>query len=255
MKDKFRSSKKRNFYIITCLTLFQLATVIWFSCVLTFYSIYIHLTNWSFFMSTIYLLLLLISDTIYYIFSSKKLEPLNYFIRNSFSKVVYPYCFLITIGFWGILLVGLIFSAETFTKSGAKISAFRVICNLHLHCGITIIMLIELFLNKRKEMKLTLESGIANTLIFISYIIMVCVAKYRFNKNAYVFMGNLGIFPIFLVGITIFVLLIICIFIYNAVSNRINREYIKNGNGNDNNLINEEEIPDDDSEFILGKEN
>ena len=226
MIEKIRNSKKLNYYVMTSLIIFQLGTIVWFCIELSFFSIYIHITNWSFCISSIYLFLTLICDTNSYFFSSNKLDNFSYFLRNSFSKIAYPYCFMITIGFWMILFIGLIFRTETFTKSGAKISTFRIICNFHLHFGITIIMFIELLLNKRGEMKLTLDSGIANTIIFICYTIMVCIAKYNFNKNAYFFMSKMSFLTIILVGSAIFCLLIGSIFIYNEVSNGINRKYI-----------------------------
>ena len=239
MIEKIRKYKKVNYSIMLILDLFQLGTIIWFSCALSFFSIYIHLTNWSFLLSSIYLFLAIICDTTKIIFSSTKLEKLNYFIRQSFSKVSYPYCFTITIGFWGILLIGLIFDTETFTKSGAKISTFRIISNLHLHLGITIIMLIELFLNEREEIKLSLGTSIMNVGILLAYITMVCIAKYGFNKNAYVFMKNLSIWLMICIGFAICGLLIGNFFIYKVISNRINRQYI-------NNLKNRKDLPEED---------
>ena len=249
MIEKIRKYKKVNYSIMLILNLFQLGTIIWFSYVLSFFSIYIHLTNWSFLLSSIYLFLAIICDTTKILFSSKKLEKLNYFIRQSFSKISYPYCFTITIGFWSIKLIGLIFDTVTFTKTGAKISSFRIISNLHLHLGITIIMLIELILNEREEIKLNVGTGIMNAGILLAYFTMVCIAKYRFNKNAYVFMENMSIWVMICIGLAIFGVLIGSFFIYKVISNIINRQYINNIK-NRKVLSEEETIPvnEDDEE-------
>lgn len=239
MIERIRKYKKVNYCIMLVLTLIQIGTFIWFSCVLSFLSIYIHITNWSFLLSTIYLILAIICDTSKIVFSSEKLEKLNYYTRNSFSKIAYPFNFMITMGFWGILLIGLIFSVETFTKEGAKISTFRIICNLHLHLGITIIMFAELFLVERIEMKLSLGTGITNLIIFLAYIIMVCIAKYIYNENAYVFMKNLNIWAMVGIGIAIFVVLVGSFFIYKVISNCINSQYIKN-------IKNRKELPEEE---------
>ena len=248
-----RIIKRLNYYIMLSLSLIQLGTIIWFCCILTFFSIYIHITNWSFAISSIYLFLTLFCDTSLYFFNSKKFENLNYFLRNSFAKVAYPYCFLITIGFWSIILIGLILGENTFTKKGATITAFRIILNLHLHLGITIIMFIELFLNKREEMKLSLNSWIANIGIFIVYCIMVSIAKYAFERNAYAFMENMGVLAVIGLAIVIFALLVGCVFLFNFISNRINRKYFNNNN--DDELKDEDEIinSDKDKEYILGE--
>ena len=243
MIEKIRKSEKLNYRIMSILIAFQICTAIWFSYILPFFSIYIHITNWSFIISTIYLILSFISDTNHYFFSVKKIEKLRYFVRNSFSKVAYPFCFMITIGFWGILLIGIIFDAETFTKNGAHISAFKIISNFHLHFGITIIMILDLIFNERREMKITFESLIINISIFAIYAAMVLIAKYIFNKNAYVFIGNIGFLPIIGVGVGIFGLLIGCILLFNTISNKLNK-CEKNIKYND--FIKEEEMPDND---------
>ena len=90
MIEKIRKNKKVNYFIMLVLTLLQLGMFIWFSCALSFIAIYIHLTCWSFLLSTIYLLLAIICDTSKIIFSSEKLEKLNHYIRNSFSTIAFP---------------------------------------------------------------------------------------------------------------------------------------------------------------------
>ena len=192
MIEKIRKNKKVNYFIMLVLTLLQLGMFIWFSCALSFIAIYIHLTCWSFLLSTIYLLLAIICDTSKIIFSSEKLEKLNHYIRNSFSTIAFPYNFMITIGFWGISLIGIIFGAETFTKEGTTLPTFYIIFNLHLHLGITIIMFVELLLNEREDIKLSLLNIIINTVLFIAYVIMIYILKYSLNINAYVFMENMN---------------------------------------------------------------
>ena len=244
MEKRIRPIKKLNYYIILGITLFQF-TVLSIMCILCIISkytrIFIHITNWSFFLSSIYLFSILACDTNLYLFSSKKLEKFNHFIRNTFSNIAFPYCFMITIGFWGILLIGIIIQSDTFTKSGTKITVARILFNLHLHLGITMIMITELLLTEREEVKLNWFSGIANTSIFIIYCIVVCVAKYKYHYYAYVFMENLNILWM-IIGIMIYRFLVGCFFIYMILSNKINRKSFK-------------VMEEDEDKNLLGNEN
>ena len=144
-------------------------------------------------------------------------------MRNSFSNVAFPYNFMITIGFWGILLFGIIFSSETFLKEGTEINFQMIFVNVHLHLGITIFMLIELFLYARDEVKLYWCSFISITVIYIIYGTFYCVLKYCFDIDPYLFTGKFKWWGILLIGISIYAVLIGCFFIYYAISNRINR--------------------------------
>lgn len=241
-----RRIKKLNYYLILGFSIFQLVFIIITSilCIINnHYQIFFHLTNWSFLLSSIYIISISICDTSLYFFSSKKLEKYYYFIKNSFSNIAFPYCFMITIGFWGILLVGLILQTQTFLKSGQEIGVRRILMNLYLHLGITVMMVVELFLNERDEAKLNWCSGIANTLIFIAYSLLVCISKYGYDHNAYVFMEKLSLGGMILVGTIIFGLLVGCFFSYIALSNRINRKSYKvKESGEDSNLIGNENM-------------
>ena len=249
-----RRIKKLNYYLILGFSIFQLLFIIFTSILFitnNHYQIFFHITNWSFLLSSIYILSISICDTSLYFFSSKKLEKYYYFIKNSFSDIAFPYCFMISIGFWGILLVGLIFQTETFSKNGQEIGVIRILLNLHLHLGITIMMIVELFLNERDEAKLNWCSGITNTLIFLAYSLLVCISKYGYNHNAYVFMESLSFGGMTLVGIIIFGLLVGCVFGYIALSNRINRKSYKvKESGEESNLIGNENM--NEGNYSLG---
>ena len=241
MELKNRKIKCLNYYILLGVNLFQIGFIICMCIIFKFVQVYAHITNWSFVLSSFYLFSILICDTSLYFFSSKKLEKYNHFIRNKFSSVAFPFNFMITIGFWGILLFGIIFKAPTFVEEGTEISLSRILINFHLHLGITILMLFDLFVNEKDKIKLNWFICITNTIIFIVYNTMITIAKYIFDFNAYYFMGNLNVFYLILVGIVMYGLLFGSILIYIFLVNKINkRNMIKKESGEDENLINNE---------------
>ena len=249
MQEKSRTINKLNYYIILSICIFQIAFFIYRFIYLDSKSAlrYIRITNWSFYISSIYLFSILICDTSLYFFSSKKLEKYNHFIRNSFSNIAFPYCFMITIGFWGLILIGIIMQTETLIKSGTEFNIQKFLFNLHLHLGITILMIIDLFLNEKEKVKLNWFSCLANTFIFIIYCIVVVIEKYIFDLSAYVFIEKLNLLYLIIIGIVIYGLLVGCFFIYMVLSNRINRKSFivseegEDVGGDENLIINENE--------------
>ena len=254
MEYRNRHINKFNYYLLLGISTFQFLFILSISiiCIINKYSkIFIHITNWSFFLSTFYLFSSLACDTSLYFFSSKKLEKFNYFIRNKFSTIAFPYCFMISIGFWLILLIGFIIGTDTFKKSDTKITIPMVLINIHLHLGITVIMVIELFLSEKEEAKLNWLSSITNTFIFVIYCIIVCIAKFNFDNNAYVFMEDLKIGELILIGIAIYGLLIGCYFLYNYISNKINNKYFRSiERGERDELIENEGINEENGGLI-----
>ena len=243
METRDRHIKKFNYYLILVFAIFQflfIISMIIICIVYKFSNIFVHLTNWSYLFCLFYLISISICDTYRYFFSSRKLENFNFFIRNKFSIIAFPYALMITIGFWIILLFGLIIKFDTFVKGDIEITAFGIFVNGNIHLGICIMMIVELFLNEREEIKFSLKSIIPCTIVYIIYVIVVNISKYAFNHNAYVFMDNLNIGGMIIVGIILYGLLIGSIYIYVVLSNRINRKKIEQLNILKNESINRE---------------
>ena len=238
MEVKNRPIKKKNYLIQLVLFILHLGIIIYFIFTLKPSQFLPHLTNWSFVLSSFYLLSVLAWDTFLYFYGSNKLEKFNHFIRNSYSNIVYPYCFLISIGFWVILLIGFISPAETFLEKDQEITIEMIIINTYVHLCITAIMIVDLCFNQRDKTELNWCSNITNTIIYIIYIITVCIEKYIFDFYPYLFLKDLNVGLMIIVAIIIYALLIASIFIYNALTNKINRKFMKiKERGEDEKLI------------------
>ena len=84
--------------------------------------------------------------------------------------------------------------------------------------------------------------GIANTLIFIAFSLLICISKYGYDHNPYVFMESLSLGRMILAGL-LFGLLVGCFFSYIYLFNRINRKSYKvKESGEDSNLIGNENM-------------
>jgi len=254
MGEEEREIKSVKYYTLLIMNIIHIGFIIYISIQSSVFGFFGHVTNWSFLLSTIYLFASLFLDTSLYFFSSTKFEKLNYYLRNFFASIAYPYCFMISIGFWLIFFYGLAFASETFLKEGTEITVHMYILNGYAHLGITIIMVIELFLTRREKVKLNWKCCVVNTVIFILYLVMACIFKYGYDLNAYVFMEDLPIWGMILVGLAIYALLVASFFLYLVISNRINRNYInESGKNEDEKLFKEDSranTNDDDSNLI-----
>ena len=122
-----------------------------------------------------------------------------------------------------ILLIGFISPVETFLEKGQEITLEMIIINLYVHFVITIILLIELFMSEREIIKINRD-----TIIINSFIITIIVEKYFFKFYPYLFLENINVLGMIITFFSIYGLLIGSIFIFKAVSNRINKNNTKN---------------------------
>ena len=83
---KRKQIKTLNYYLLLGCFILHLGFVIYMIISLVPSQFLPHLTNWSFFLSSIYLCSILVCDTSLYFFSSDKLENFNHFFRNIFFK-------------------------------------------------------------------------------------------------------------------------------------------------------------------------
>ena len=216
-----REIKRPNFILISIITILNTLMLIRVISTFHFHRIVTHETIWSFFLSSFYLIFIFICDSNLYLFNSTKLEKFNSFIRNSYSIIAYSFCYSITIEFWSILFFGLKFGKNPFSEKKSVPLPFFLEA-LYLHFGITIIMLIDLFLTKRKiENKRIL---LIINIIYLCYSIVVLVTNYIFFMPAYPFMKNAGVELMILIFIISLILINSCYFLHLFLVLKLNNE-------------------------------
>ena len=221
---KRKQIKPKNYYLQLSCFLIHLGVIIYFIIRLKPSQFFPHLTNWSFVLSSVYLFVLLICDIFLSFFSKDNLGKINYYFRNIFSKVVFPYNFLISLTFWILLIIGFISPVDTFLEKDQEITIEMIFINSYVHLVITIFLLIDLFLNERDIIKLNPAIFIVNTIIFIVYGITLITEKYVLEFYPYLFMKNINVLEMIPTFSGIYGLLIASIFIYKSLTNRINKK-------------------------------
>ena len=215
------SDKSWKCYLMIFLNVIQLGMLVWSIIVLKYFLLFID--NWSLIICSVYLFLRIIYETYILSCRSEKLEKINNFCLNSLSKIAFPYCFAITLDYWGLLLFGVVFKVQVVSIDG---TIAEKLCLIYIHLGITIIMLVELFLFPRGEMALSFKIVAVNIGIFVLYIITTVIAKYRFNCNVYPFLVRNKTLEMMSTFGIIIASVFFCTFIYDLISNRINRNFI-----------------------------
>ena len=142
------------------------------------------LSIWSFILSTFYLISILICDTLLYFFGLNNLEKFNHFIRNTFSSIVFPYCFLLSLEFLLILLLKIFFqNFEIFflgKKGYGEYNLEMFIIDSYVLFVTTVFMLVDLFCNQRDKVEFNWCFFITYIIIYIIYIIFYHVTNIQF---------------------------------------------------------------------------
>ena len=199
-------------------TLMLLRVLIYFP----YHRLITHETLWSFYLSTIYLYSIFISDTNLFLFKSTSLEKFNSFIRNYFSVIAYPYCYTITIEFWAILFTGMTFGINPFLEE-KTVSKEVLYDALYLHLAICLIIVIDLFCTKRKLVENKILLFIIN-FIFFCYCIVVLWTNYVLLRPAYPFMKDAGIIVMLIAFIISLFFVNLCYYLHLYLVKIINKD-------------------------------
>ena len=222
MENKKRQVKPIYYGLLSTFTLINTLMALRAFMHFPYHRLITHETLWSFYLSTLYLYGIFISDTNLFLFKSTSLEKFNLFIRNKFSVIAYSFCYTITIEFWLILFTGITFGKNPFSE-GKNVSKESLFDALYLHLGIFIIIVIDLFCTKRKLVENQILLFIIN-FIFCCYCVVVLWTNYVLLRPAYPFMKNAGINIIFLTFIISFIIINSCYYLHLYLVKIINKD-------------------------------
>ena len=127
-------------------------------------------------------------------------DKLNDWNRNSYSLVCNPFSFFVTISFWILYFLG-----ESYIK--VSLGFYPMMRTYYLHLIITIILLIDIFMSKRKPVASGKYSWVSN--LFLVYVIIIIIMKYKYNIIPYAFL-NSGVLFLVCYALLSFILLNIC---------------------------------------------
>ena len=212
-----------------------------------------HFTRWSYYLNSIFTSICLYCDIIEYLSQENQdnieakmdynlikddkkdnLQELNDWNRNKFGVICNTLCYFVSIGFWILFFL----SNNLFLVTKSIKNVFN--CIYH-HIIIQIIIIVDIFVSKRKIHKFSWNYFRIIFFIYFLYCIVIFIEKYIFGRNAYHFMNGSSI--LFL----ILCLIISCLLLYPSYLLHIYLIEFKYKKINKDSLIdNNDEINDED---------
>ena len=191
-----------------CLSLFfnGINTITWISYTIYYIAkgtelgtlVYLTMITWNF--NSIYLLLCLICDISFY-FKSKKLKPLNNFLRNKFCNVINTMSFEVTVLYWALLFMG---GMRNLTGFLDFLSTF------YFHFLISILVILDIFNANHRRHRFTYITLSFCYVYLVCYIIIGSISTWGFNKPPYPFLDGIKIYMVVVYGIAFFIILALC---------------------------------------------
>ena len=131
-------------------------------------------------------------------------ERLNDWNRNTYSLICNPFSIFVTISFWILYFLG-----ESYIKVSPGF--YPMSRTFYLHLVITILIIIDIFVSKRKKITIFKYYDIVSEL-FLLYCLAIIIMKFKYNILPYAFLNSGIIFLLFYMIIS-FILLHLCYYI------------------------------------------
>ena len=145
-------------------------------------------------------------------------DKLNDWNRNKYCLVCNPFSFFVTFSFWILYFLG-----KTYIKvSSGFIPMTRT---YYFHLIITLIILLDIFISKRKKVENSSKYTNITLNLFLIYAIFICIMKYYYNIMPYAFLNSSFLFLVCYM-IFSFVLLYLCSYLNIWLVNYVNKNEI-----------------------------
>ena len=175
-----------QFLISLILGIYAFIGIIHFNIIFFDVSQFLYMTIWNYYISSIYLIVISISDFSLYILKSNKLDNVNEIFRENLSPAFTALTYLVTITFWMIIFPMIVSEGD----DGNFGIGFYM--NLYLHLFLTIFQTIDIFISYRKEKGIVIKYDFLIAIIIVgAYALLSLILIYGFDKPVYPFFNNL----------------------------------------------------------------
>lgn len=224
MDNKIRKINKLNYFVTSFFIIFQTVLGIYILKDFSFTYIIVHFTCWNYMICSLYLILILICDTLVFFYSYTKFEILNSFLRDILSQI----CFSMSIGASLFYWLFIYTSNKNNNNNQSESSNVNLspknnsLFNNHFHGGIILVMLIEIFFNKRKKNKFDWDIIKSIVFILLIYILVLYILKIGFNLQGFEFIKNMTFVGVIFLTLLFFICAYICYSINYCILNIVN---------------------------------
>ena len=193
--------------------------------------IYLTMITWNF--NSIYLFLCLICD-INFFFKSKKLEPLNNFLRNKFCNIINTMSFEVTVLYWTLLFTGGMRSLRGFLD---------FLSNFYFHFLISVLVILDIFNANHKRHRFTLITLCFCYVYLVCYCVIGSIATWGFDNPPYPFLKGAE-FYVALIYVFAFCIVLAFCYLFLIALYTIKYKYILKIEGDEEEINIEENLAD-----------
>ena len=187
------------------------------------------LTWWSLYLNSLFLIVILICDSILFFTKKKFLEKLNFFFRNFYSSISITFSYFVTIIYWTLIYIG-----SGFKTGGNNLN--DVLHNIYIHFLVSLFLTIDIFMAERNKKNFNLIEFLIIYSILIIYMIFYLIRKYEFNQSVYPFMNEITKIKLMIYFFIFSIVIYFSYELYNFFVNKANEEE-KEENLNENYLM------------------
>jgi hypothetical protein len=175
------------------------------------------LTWWSLYLNSLFLIVILICDSILFFTKKKFLEKLNFFFRNFYSSISITFSYFVTIIYWTLIYIG-----SGFKTGGNNLN--DVLHNIYIHFLVSLFLTIDIFMAERNKKNFNLIEFLIIYSILIIYMIFYLIRKYEFNQSVYPFMNEITKIKLMIYFFIFSIVIYFSYELYNFFVNKANEE-------------------------------
>lgn len=181
------------FYVLSSLYIINVIQCVYFAISKNLATIEL-LTYWTLYMNSVYLLLNVISDSLFFFTKNENMEYLNSFSRNKMAQIVNPFSYFVFFFYWTAVLMG-----KNVMPFPLEID--KLLSSILHHFMITLFLILDLFLHEHDQITFNLFDVCIISCIFVGYGITIAINHFSFGRSPYPFMNGLS--PVYLILIAI----------------------------------------------------
>ena len=197
------SISPRSFYtmfVINCINV--VLTILICIFIIDWSNFFYFLTVWTYFLNTIYLISIWITDINLFFFKSFALEKHSFFLREKIGPVLNGLSHMVVLSFWTLLAMGPEYmQMETTVK--------EILANMHLHGALSVIAIVDVMVNRHLKKHFEWKLLIFLLIIYAMYCTVITVSIFTGGFIPYPFLNDIPIWLLIVYCAVLFGVLVV----------------------------------------------
>ena len=197
------SISSKTFYtmfVINCINI--ILTILICIFIIDWSNFFYFLTVWTYFLNTVYLISIWITDINLFFFKSLALEKHSFFLREKIGPVLNGLSHMVVLSFWTLLAMG----PEFMTMEN---SISEILANLHLHGALSVIAIVDVMVNRHLKKHFDWKLLIFLLTIYVMYGTVIVVSLLTDGFIPYPFLKGIPVWMLIVYFVVLFGVLVV----------------------------------------------